>query len=360
MPQIVNGYIAKPGDKDVFRIEGRAGDDIVAEVTARGLNSPLDSLLRLIDADGNILEWNDDFEEKQGQLRTEGGLITHSADSRLTAKLPKAGSFFVELTDAQNHGSPVFGYRLRLSPPQPDFALRVTPSSVNVRAGGAEPLCVYAVRKDGFDGPIDLALTDAPAGFSLQGARIPAGCDHIRITLAAPPTALKQPAGLQIEGRALIGGQTISRPAAPAEDLMQAFLYRHLTPTREFLVATPNARFRMPPVELAEAGPVRIPAGGSVAALIKTPSFPRLKEIQCELSDPPEGVSLKNVSVVPGGLQLELQADGTAEQTDYVDNLIVKMFTETAPTAQGNRPAAQPTRLPLGVLPAIPYQVVRR
>ena len=34
----------KPGDVDVFRIEGKAGDEIVVEVLARQLGSPLDSL----------------------------------------------------------------------------------------------------------------------------------------------------------------------------------------------------------------------------------------------------------------------------------------------------------------------------
>ena len=40
LPQIVNGRIAKPGDVDVFRLSGRAGDEIVAEVYGRRLNSP--------------------------------------------------------------------------------------------------------------------------------------------------------------------------------------------------------------------------------------------------------------------------------------------------------------------------------
>ena len=51
LPIIVNGRIDPPGDWDVFRFQGRAGDQIVAEVQARRLDSPLDSVLRLTDAD---------------------------------------------------------------------------------------------------------------------------------------------------------------------------------------------------------------------------------------------------------------------------------------------------------------------
>jgi hypothetical protein len=60
LPNIVNGQILKPGDVDVFSFSGRTGEKIVAEVYARRLNSPLDSLLRLTDASGKVLAWNDD------------------------------------------------------------------------------------------------------------------------------------------------------------------------------------------------------------------------------------------------------------------------------------------------------------
>jgi len=52
LPVIVNGRIDRPGDWDVFRIGGRAGQEVVAEVTARRLGSPLDSVLELTDAAG--------------------------------------------------------------------------------------------------------------------------------------------------------------------------------------------------------------------------------------------------------------------------------------------------------------------
>src|ERR1035441_8510430 len=49
LPIIMNGRIDQPGDWDVFRFQGRAGEAIVAEVYARRLDSPLDSVLKLTD-----------------------------------------------------------------------------------------------------------------------------------------------------------------------------------------------------------------------------------------------------------------------------------------------------------------------
>ena len=227
LPLIVNGLIAESGDVDVFAFEGHAGDEVVAEVMARRLGSPVDSLVRLTDAAGQILAWNDDHEVKEGYLRTDMGLLTHHADSYLHARLPQDGLYRLHMSEAQRHGGEAYAYRFRISAPRPGFRLLVTPSSLSLRAGWATPICVYALREEGFDGDIDVALADAPPGFSLSGATIPAGRDHIRMTLTAPRKPHDGPVAVKIEGRAEIDGETVRQPAIPAEDMMQAFLYRH-------------------------------------------------------------------------------------------------------------------------------------
>ena len=133
LPIIINGRIDAPGDWDVFSFEGRGGEEIVTEVYARRLDSPLDSVLRLTDAAGRQIAFNDDYMDKGN------GLDTHHADSRISIKLPADGTYFVHLGDVQQRGGPSYGYRLRVSAPQPDFALRVVPSSINVRPVRARP-----------------------------------------------------------------------------------------------------------------------------------------------------------------------------------------------------------------------------
>ena len=48
-----------------------------------------------------------------------------------------------------------------------------------MRGGATVPIAVYALRKDGFAGEIELALKDAPAGFSLAECR-KAGYENLR------------------------------------------------------------------------------------------------------------------------------------------------------------------------------------
>ncbi|MBI2900085.1 MAG: hypothetical protein HYY17_07860 [Planctomycetes bacterium] len=353
LPRTVNGRIAKSGDVDVFRFHGKAGDELVAEVLARRLQSPLDSLLRLTDASGRVVAWNDDLERKEGDRRTDMGAITHHADSYLRARLPEDGVYFVHLVDAGSQGGDGYGYRLRLGPARPDFALRVTPATLNVRGGVATPVTVYVLRKDGFDGEIALSLKDAPAGFALQGATIPPGCDRIRVTLTAPQKPPDGPIALRLEGSA----RSMTRTAVPCEDLMQAFLWRHLVPCRELVVTVLGAGMRPP--EVAGSLPVRIPAGETAEVTIRTVARAKLDALQFELDDPPKGVTLQETVPTRDGLKLVLKADAQA-QIGSGGNLIVKVLTEMGGQKKDGKPAKPGRRVVVGVLPAIPFRIVER
>ena len=356
LPHIINGRIERPGDVDLFRFKGRAGDDVVAEVYARRLGSPLDSVLQLTDAAGHVLASNDDCEDKAS------GLLTQHADSYVRFHLPKDGDYYVHLADSQHHGGPEYAYRLRIGPPQPDFALRVTPSSINVPAGRVVPICVYALRHDGFDGDIDIALKDAPAGLTLNGGHIPGGRDSVRMTLAARGKPLEQPLVVQLEGRAQVGGETVTRPAVPAEDMMQAFAYRHLAPSQELMLAVTGGRQGAARVELTGETPVRIPLGGTAQVRIKTPKNPKVQDVQLALSEPPKGVTLQDVTASADEVAFTLKAEGDTIKPGYADNLIVEAFVEPPVQLQSDKPAKQKQqkqRNSLGLLPAIPFVVVQ-
>jgi len=231
LPVIINGRIDKPGDCDVFGFQGNAGDKVVAEVYARRLNSPLDSVLKLSNANGKQLIFNDDHEDKGA------GLTTHHADSVLSTTLPADGFYYIHIGDAQTKGGEAYGYRLRISRPRPDFELRVVPSSINARAGASVPITVYALRKDGFTGDITVTLKDAPKGFTLRGNRVPANKDQINLALMVPAGPIKKALSLTLEGLAEIQGREVVRPAIPADDMEQAFIYHHLVPAKELQVA---------------------------------------------------------------------------------------------------------------------------
>lgn len=354
LPITVNGRIDRPGDVDVFSFEGRAGEEIVAEVYARRLDSPLDSVLKLTDAAGRQVAFNDDHEDKGA------GLITHHADSLLTAILPAKGIFYIHLGDTERKGGPEYAYRLRVSEPRPDFDLRVTPSSINTAAGMTVPITVYALRKDGYSGDIALALKGAPRGSTLNGAVVPAGLDQIRLTLTVPQMPpLREPISVNLEGRATIQGHEIVRQAVPAEDMMQAFAYRHLVPARDLKLAIPRrSPLRTPEVALG-AQPLKIPVGESVRIPVRVPLLPSnvLEKIDFELSEPPEGITLRPLQQ---GTEIVLDCDAAKAKPGLKGNLIVAISGQrAAPQANQNVPPNR-RRVPLGTLPAIPFEIVKR
>jgi hypothetical protein len=351
LPVIINGRIGQPGDRDVFRVEGRAGQRLVADVMARRLNSPLDSVLRITDATGRILVMNDDHEDKGS------GLSTHHADSYLAFDFPSNGTYFVHLADAQSQGGPEYGYRLRLSEPQPDFELRVAPSTLNVRSGAAAPLTLYVQRKDGFTNAIDISLSNAPAGFALGGATIPAGQDGVRLTLSTPVMLGRAPVNVSLQGRALIQGRAVVRGVLPAEDMMQAFIYRHLVPAQNLAVAGLGRTLgKGGGARLLTKGTLSIPVGGTASVEIDAPALRFSDKIHLELSDPPEGITIKNVTSSRFGSQIILQADPDKTKAGLRGNLIVNAFT----SKEGGAGTGGKKRPPTATLPAIPFETVKR
>jgi hypothetical protein len=354
LPVIVNGRISHPGEGRVFKFAGQAGQNVVAEVIARRLGSPLDSFLRLTDAAGKQLAFNDDFDDQAD------GLDTHHADSYLTATLPADGTYFIHLTDTQGQGGPEYAYRLRLSGPRPDFELRVVPSSLSLRTGMSVPVTVHALRHDGFTNAITLELKDAPAGFSLSGARIAPGQDQAQFTLKAPAQPTAAPVALTLQGRATIAGSVVTRPAVPAENLMQAFMYWHLVPSRELaaVVTGPARPILRDTFRILSQTPLNLPRGGTARVRVSTPSANFSDHFELQLDNPPDGITLTNVTVIPAGLELVFSCDAQTARPGSGGNLICSVVPKNlVPADPQQKPAKQPRKPAVATLPAVPFIV---
>lgn len=240
LPIIVNGRADYPGDWDVFEVDGKAGETIVAEVHARRLGSPFDSFVKVTTEEGKVIALNDDHHD------AASGLNTDHADSYLMVKLPADGKYFVHLCDTRRHAGKEYSYRLRISHPQPDFELRLIPSRIVLRSNASANLTVYAIRKDGYSGPIKLSFKDLPEAFQSSGATLAAGKESVRLSIKTNLTETEQPVSLVVVGSATISDQEIVHQAMPAEDRMQAFLWRHLLPAKDLPAVVYNPSYQPP------------------------------------------------------------------------------------------------------------------
>jgi hypothetical protein len=346
VPAVLEGRIGVAGDQDVYVFEGVAGTSLVAEVLARRLGSPLDSILEVTDATGRRVAMNDDFDDRGA------GLLTHQSDSRVEFTVPFGGKYYVRVADTERRGGTDFTYRLRVGPPRPDFALRITPSSINVRGGTSVPVTVYALRRDGYAGEITLALRDAPPGCVLSGARIPANEDRVQLTLTALTAPRDDPYELRILGVADIGGKRVAHMAVPADDLMQAFAYHHLVVAQDGKLQVAGKGALLRPLT---RGPVRIPLGGTARVRIAAPGA-RLTDLKFEFADPVEGLSVKECVAGRDFVEVVIACDAAKIKQRREGNLVLHTIAER--TIKGKAAANRVQRNAVGVVPAIPFEVI--
>lgn len=359
LPNVINGRIQEPGDIDLFAFAGKAGEQVVLDVRARRLLSPLDSVVRLLDASGAVVAWNDDHMIREKYLHPDMGVLTHHADSYLLATLPGTGTYYAQVGDVQQHGGGAYTYSLRLSPAQPDFEVRAAPATLNMRPGMAAPVWLYALRKDGFTGEIQLRLVDAPPGFRLDGGRIPAGHERVCATLTAPRGSPSDVVPLRLEATAPLHENPTTHAVIPCENRMQAFLWRHLVPTTSLLANVPGGRRRGPTLSLLSNTPVKISTTGITSVKLQATRLPTvIQRLELDFKQPREGLALQETVAAPGSLTLKLRTEGDALKPGYQDNLVVEAFAHVPwgkRDAKGNRGTR---RVSLGMLPAIPFEIV--
>ncbi|MBA2647965.1 MAG: PPC domain-containing protein [Pyrinomonadaceae bacterium] len=86
LPMTAAGMIGAVGDADVYAFEAAAGQELVFEVVASAVQSPLDSTLELLDAAGRVIATNEDFNNR--------------TDSLLAHKFADSGKYFIRVSEA--------------------------------------------------------------------------------------------------------------------------------------------------------------------------------------------------------------------------------------------------------------------
>ena len=300
---IINGRIDKPGDVDCFRFEASGKRPLVVEVMARRLGSPLDSSISIFDAKtGRMVDSNDDWVDKAE------GLLTHHADSYLfSKKISAKGSYVVQLSDAQDGGGSEYGYRLRISRPRPDFDLMVTPDNPRVLPGGTTLLTAVAVRRDGFNGEINLDVNNLPKGYTIGGNIIPPGEDETLVTISAPATAKQSIIRPIVLGRADVNKRVqpekiITHTAQAVDRQMQAFIYYHYVPSDEVLLSVMDGRI---PIRLSivnEGGKIlELPRNGAAQVTVRVKRLGKTKgPVQISADSLPKNIKVRKATIPAG------------------------------------------------------------
>ncbi len=288
MPAAINGRIQQPGDVDHFIVTAQANQVMVLDVQARRLDSPLDSFLSVMNLQGGVHAESDDF------VDPDQPLLLHHSDSRFAFTFPAAGDYILRIRDTQGKGGDEYAYRLVVAPPKPDLVLRMVPDMQRVAKGDSVAVTVTADRRDGFGSEINLAVQNLPPGFTSSDAVIPADQPQAKFTITSPPDAPLTVFAPTIVGTGTLNKQPFTRTAVGAEDVMQAFSYRHVVSTKEFVVAVIDTSLFALSTDAPPKDGLQVKQGAEAKVLVKATRKDGAKfPITLAVVDAPAGITVK-------------------------------------------------------------------
>jgi hypothetical protein len=227
LPMTINGRLSKPGQVDRYKVRVSPGEPLAFRIQARELGtSKLMAVITVFDEKGKILARSGDEPLADdvynvNQSRTAG-------DPMLRVKAPEGSSnVVVTVEDLALRGGPNYAYRLNVQSVAQDFRVMLNTAYVNVPAGGSAMLPV-TVQRQGYDGEVQLRVSNVPPGLRVEGGYVVAGAvvketaqnrnSRGTLILTAEPGVSLAPADLIVEGVGQLpdGSSLIRRAEAPA------------------------------------------------------------------------------------------------------------------------------------------------
>ncbi len=197
IPAGINGRLEASADIDCFAFEAKKDERFTFEVVARRQQSSLDSHLRILDAQGKQLALNDD-------LRLDKRSFADSLVENWT--VPADGKYVIEIRDLHLRGGSSFVYFIKVTRSEPSFDLYADTDKTQLAPGASGVVFVRIVRKNGFDGEVQLHVDNLPGGVTAQCGRILAGKGQDGcLVMTAAGDAPMSIANVTIRGTATIG-----------------------------------------------------------------------------------------------------------------------------------------------------------
>jgi hypothetical protein len=204
VPIAINGKIGVAKDSDRFRFKSDKDQKLVCDVVAHRFGSPLDTLLILTDANGSVLQQNDD---------------TAAADARIEFDAKKDTEYMIVIRDLTGRGGENFAYRLAVRPPsaaaEAGFTARFSPDAARVHRGGQTRVRCEATRVAGFDGPVRFAFEELPSGLSSEPVVLTAGPASGLMLISASKDAPLGTFPVNLTATATVGGKSTTQRAEP-------------------------------------------------------------------------------------------------------------------------------------------------
>ncbi|HET6881527.1 MAG TPA: serine protease [Pirellulales bacterium] len=293
LPCDIAGSFFPAADVDVFEFEAKKGDVWWVEVASERFGLPTDPnvVVQHVANPGEQEMLTDvaEFTDIPSPVKVSStnyaydGTPYNAGSSDIQAKLTvqQDGIHRLRLSDlfGGTRNDPHNVYRLVIRKAAPDFALvawalhmelrngdrNALSKPMALRGGQTMALEVVAIRRDGFDGEIELAMSDLPAGVTARGLKIPAGQSHGVMLVTAGQDAPRGRRSVTFTGSAQIDGATVTRPVRLASMAWPVRDHWQETPQPRLLADVPVSvsGFEFAPITIAPAtsGVLEVAAG---------------------------------------------------------------------------------------------------
>jgi len=212
LPVAFNGILSSSRETDSCYFLVAAGQKLRAEVFARQLGSPIDSLIEIRDSSGRLLAASDDAE---------------SPDSRIDLVAAKDDVLELRISDKRGNSGPSHFYRVELTEQQPAvlaFIARPDRKSQERQAiavpRGNRVLTFLSVQRRGFGGDVYLTPGTLPSGMTMTPMSVPADRFWVPVLMEATENAPLQGGLVPLEAFSALDSGTVTGPFQQVVDLV--------------------------------------------------------------------------------------------------------------------------------------------
>ncbi len=242
LPCDLSGSFYPAADVDTFEFAAKKGEVWWIEVASQRLGRPTDAavVIQRVSKDGDAEQLTDvaELSDIPSPVKVSSNGYSYdgppynagSSDVMGKLEIKADGTYRLQVTDlfGGTRNDPNNVYRLVIRQAQPDFSVVAWALHMNLRNGDRNalskpialrpgwsmPLEVVVIRRDGFNGKIDLNLEGLPDGVTATGMSIPAGQSRGIVVVTADEGAPSGFANATFTGSAMIGDEVATRPCS--------------------------------------------------------------------------------------------------------------------------------------------------
>jgi hypothetical protein len=186
LPTAIRGRLSKAAEEDRYGFKSQKGAEWQIDVRAQALRSPVDAVLRVEDAEGNVLQQADDG-EKEG------------LDPAMRWKAPKEDEFRLVVADRFQHGGEDHVYELSVKPFVPAISGTLDTHAYRVEAGKTVEVKLTVKTSGTFKGVIRARAAQLPGGVTSEVVEVPGKGGEVKVVLKAAAEAVGSQAPFAVE-----------------------------------------------------------------------------------------------------------------------------------------------------------------